>query len=80
MAVSAFASISLEPPLVAASIQRTSTTWPIFRGAVARFDGTLRQEVPAGDHVIALLPVAAVEFRSSTRPLVFHGSGSRQLA
>ncbi|OXM64724.1 flavin reductase family protein [Amycolatopsis vastitatis] len=124
MAVSAFASISLEPPLLAASIQRTSTTWPILRGAAAlgvsvlaehqgdvgrrlsgrgdrftgvdwttsgsgavfiqgaaaRFDCTLHQEVAAGDHVIALLKVEAVEFRPATRPLVFHGSGFRQLA
>src|SRR5437763_14488695 len=35
MAVSSFASISLEPPLLAASIQRTSTTWPILRSAAA---------------------------------------------
>ena len=35
MVVSAFTSISLEPPLIAASIQRTSTTWPILRGAAA---------------------------------------------
>ncbi|MGW4059218.1 flavin reductase family protein [Amycolatopsis sp. NPDC004747] len=124
MAVSSFASISLEPPLIAASIQRTSTTWPMLRGAAALgvsvlaehhgevgrrlsgpgdrfagvawttsssdavfiegatawFDGVLHQEVPAGDHVIALLRVTAVEVRSSSRPLVFHGSGFRQLA
>jgi flavin reductase (DIM6/NTAB) family NADH-FMN oxidoreductase RutF len=124
MAVSSFASISLEPPLIAASIQRTSTTWPILRdaaaigvsvlaehhgevgrrlsgpgnrfagvdwtasesgavfieGATARFECTLHQEVAAGDHVIALLKVTAVEFRPSSRPLVFHGSGFRQLA
>lgn len=124
MAVSSFASISLEPPLIAASIQRTSTTWPLLRGAAALgvsvlaehhgevgrrlsgpgnrfagvdwttsesgavfvegatawFDCTLHQEVPAGDHVIALLKVTAVEYRPSSRPLVFHGSGFRALA
>ena len=124
MAVSSFASVSLEPPLIAASIQRTSTTWPMLRdaaalgvsvlaehhgevgrrlsgpgdrfagvdwttsqseavfiqGATAWFECVLHQEVPAGDHVIALLKVTAVECRSSSRPLVFHGSGFRQLA
>ncbi|WP_435156672.1 flavin reductase family protein [Amycolatopsis sacchari] len=124
MAVSSFASISLEPPLIAASIQRTSTTWPLLRGAAAlgvsvlaedhgelgrrlsgtgdrfagvdwtaaesgavliggataRFDCTLHQEVPAGDHVLALLAVTAVEFRPSVPPLVFHGSRFRRLA
>ncbi|MGW3966681.1 flavin reductase family protein [Amycolatopsis sp. NPDC005003] len=123
MAVSSFASISLEPPLLAASIQRTSTTWPILRdaaalgvsvlaehhgevgrrlsapgdrfagvdwttsesgavfvqGATAWFDCAVDREVPAGDHLIALLRVTAVEFRPSARPLVFHGSGFRQL-
>jgi flavin reductase (DIM6/NTAB) family NADH-FMN oxidoreductase RutF len=33
MAVSSFTSISLDPPLIAASIQRTSTTWPVLRKA-----------------------------------------------
>lgn len=124
MAVSSFASISLEPPLISVSIRRTSATWPdlraaaalgvsvlaehhgevgrrlsgpgdrfagvdwtasrsaavFIRGAAAWFDCVLHQEVPAGDHVIALLKVTAVEFRSSSRPLVFHGSGFRQLA
>lgn len=32
MAVNSFTSISLEPPLVAISVARTSTTWPLLAG------------------------------------------------
>ncbi|MFC7359282.1 flavin reductase family protein [Nocardioides astragali] len=32
MAVNSFTSISLEPPLVAISVARTSTTWPLLSG------------------------------------------------
>jgi flavin reductase (DIM6/NTAB) family NADH-FMN oxidoreductase RutF len=32
MAVSSFISVSIDPPLVAISIQRSSATWPRLRG------------------------------------------------
>lgn len=124
MAVSSFTPISLDPPLIAASIQRTSSTWPLLRatpslgvsvlaqhqgelgrrlsgpgdrfagtrwtatesGAVliddasAYFQGAHYQELPAGDHLIALLEVTAVELRATAQPLIFHRSGFRQLA
>ncbi|WP_033342048.1 flavin reductase family protein [Catenuloplanes japonicus] len=124
MAVSAFLSVSLAPPLIAVSVQRSSRTWPELRrsggigvsvlaaghgglsrqlsgaaagrftgvdwagaasgavrieGAAAWFDCVLDQELPAGDHVIALLAVRHVEYRQDVPPLVFHGSAFRQL-
>lgn len=124
MVVSSFTPISLDPPLIAASIQRTSSTWPLLRAAPAlgvsvlaehqselgrrlsgpgdRFAGTRwtatesgavliddasayfhgvhDRELPAGDHLIALLEVTAVELHTNVQPLVFHRSGFRQLA
>lgn len=48
-------------------------------GAVAWFDCTPHEELPAGDHVIALLTVHASDHQPSAPPLVFHGSTFRQL-
>ncbi|MDP9792818.1 flavin reductase (DIM6/NTAB) family NADH-FMN oxidoreductase RutF [Catenuloplanes nepalensis] len=123
MAVSSFLSVSLDPPLLAVSLQRTSRTWPALRraggigvsvlaaghgaltrrlagatdrfagvdwtatpsgavrigGAAAWFDCTLHQELPAGDHVIALLTIHAVDHQPAAPPLVFHASTFRQL-
>jgi flavin reductase (DIM6/NTAB) family NADH-FMN oxidoreductase RutF len=48
-------------------------------GAVTWYSCTLRAEVPAGDHSIALLGVDRLWTQSATEPLVFHGSGFRRL-
>ena len=47
--------------------------------ASAWFDCSLEQEIPAGDHEIALLRVHDLG-ASEVMPLVFHGSSYRQLA
>ncbi|MEP9384723.1 flavin reductase family protein [Nocardioides sp. KR10-350] len=46
---------------------------------VARFDCTIYREVEAGDHVLVLLALHAVE-HSEGQPLVFHRSGFGRLA
>jgi flavin reductase (DIM6/NTAB) family NADH-FMN oxidoreductase RutF len=48
-------------------------------GASAWLDCSLHQEVPAGDHVIALLRIHGLQ-TARTPPLVFHGSRFRRLA
>lgn len=48
-------------------------------GAVLHLDCSLHQEVPAGDHVIALLQVHALRADPERSPLVFHASRFRQL-
>jgi flavin reductase (DIM6/NTAB) family NADH-FMN oxidoreductase RutF len=48
-------------------------------GAAAFFECAVERELPAGDHVIALLAVRGVEYQPSVPPLVFHGSTFRQL-
>ena len=47
---------------------------------LARFDCTLYQEVEAGDHVIVLLRLHAVEHPEAGSPLIFHRSGFGRLA
>ena len=42
---------------------------------LARFDSTIHDEVEAGDHVIVLLRVHAIEHADTSQPLVFHRSG-----
>ncbi len=46
---------------------------------LASFDTTIDNEVVAGDHTIVLLRLHAVQQAPSRPPLVFHGSGFRQL-
>ena len=46
---------------------------------VATFTCSLQQEVDAGDHLIVLLQVHAVEVASESSPLVFHRSGFQRL-
>jgi flavin reductase (DIM6/NTAB) family NADH-FMN oxidoreductase RutF len=42
---------------------------------LARFDCTIHDEVEAGDHVIVILRLHAVEHADTSMPLVFHRSG-----
>ena len=42
---------------------------------LARFDCTIHDEVRAGDHLIVLLRLHAVEHADTSDPLVFHRSG-----
>ena len=50
------------------------------QGAAGWFDCVLYDEMPAGDHTIALLEVVGVRVDLQKSPLVFHGSSFRQLA
>lgn len=52
----------------------------LIEGAALQLDCRLREEVDAGDHVIALLRVLGVRVFPDIRPLVFHGSTFRRLA
>jgi flavin reductase (DIM6/NTAB) family NADH-FMN oxidoreductase RutF len=47
---------------------------------LARFDCSVYREVEAGDHVIVLLRLHAVEHADTSGPLVFHRSGFSRLA
>jgi len=47
---------------------------------LARFDCSIHREVEAGDHVIVLLRLHAVEHADNSGPLVFHRSGFSRLA
>jgi flavin reductase (DIM6/NTAB) family NADH-FMN oxidoreductase RutF len=47
---------------------------------LARFDCTVYREVEAGDHLIVLLELHAVEHPETGSPLIFHRSGFGRLA
>ncbi|UDY23028.1 flavin reductase family protein [Nocardioides sp. Kera G14] len=47
---------------------------------VAHFDTTIYREVEAGDHIIVLLQIRAVEHPEAGSPLVFHRSAFGRLA
>ncbi|MDT5101895.1 MAG: hypothetical protein QOC76_5632 [Mycobacterium sp.] len=123
IAASAFVSLSLDPPLVAISIQRTSTSWPRLRqsdrlglsvlghdqehacarlsgkgdrfgaiewmptgtgavmigGASAWLECALFDEVPAGDHTLAILQIHRLCTHPAVAPLVFHAGRFRRL-
>ncbi|MEW2355709.1 flavin reductase family protein [Spirillospora sp. NPDC029432] len=49
------------------------------RDAVAWLECSVEEELPAGDHAIALLAVHALRAAPGRRPLVFHGSRFRRL-
>ena len=118
LAVSAFASVSLSPPLVAVFLRNDSVTWPWLRRAdrlgisvlrdgqgdlarqlagpvgrrldgvelcdgdipliadsAARFEVTIDDQSPAGDHTMVLLRVHRTEIDDACSPLIFHRSG-----
>ena len=50
------------------------------RGATAWLDCSIHAEVPAGDHVIALLEIRGLQADPGIAPLVLHGSRFRRLA
>lgn len=52
----------------------------LLAGAAAWLSCSVDAEVPAGDHVIALLRVRSVSADQQRPPLVFHGSRFRTLA
>lgn len=49
-------------------------------GATAWLDCSLHDELPAGDHSLALLEIHGLQSRPTAPPLVFHGSKFRRLA
>ena len=50
-----------------------------IRGSSAWMEVSLYEEVPAGDHVIALLEVHGLEISERTNPLIFHGSAFHRM-
>jgi flavin reductase (DIM6/NTAB) family NADH-FMN oxidoreductase RutF len=52
----------------------------LLDGAAAWFECSPVRELPAGDHVIALLRLHALSAAPDPRPLVFHAGGYRALA
>lgn len=50
-----------------------------IRGSGAWLEVSLFDELPAGDHVIALLEVHGVDSAEHNRPLIFNGSGFHKL-
>jgi flavin reductase (DIM6/NTAB) family NADH-FMN oxidoreductase RutF len=63
----------------AVSWQRTDEGAVFVHGSALWLDTSLIQEVPAGDHIIALLRIEALWSYPDVAPLVFHGSTFRQL-
>lgn len=51
----------------------------LLEEAVSTFTTTVHAELDAGDHVIVLLEVSAVEVSDERRPIVFHRSGFHRL-
>ncbi|MDR1998831.1 MAG: flavin reductase family protein [Frankiaceae bacterium] len=51
-----------------------------IEGSTAWLDCSIRDELPAGDHLIALLRIHGLAAHLDVPPLVFHGSAFRQLA
>jgi flavin reductase (DIM6/NTAB) family NADH-FMN oxidoreductase RutF len=49
-------------------------------GASAWLDCVIDQEIPAGDHHIAVLRIVALEADPGVEPLVFHASRFARLA
>lgn len=47
---------------------------------LARFDCSIYREVEAGDHVVVLLQLHAVDHADTSPPLIFHRSGFGRLA
>jgi flavin reductase (DIM6/NTAB) family NADH-FMN oxidoreductase RutF len=125
LAVSAFVSVSLDPPLILICLDNGSKTWPTLRlspsigvsvlaedqawlgrqlasrsrdrfadavfretagggllleGSVAQWECTLEQELPGGDHVMALLRVVEMSADASVRPLLWHDSAFTAVA
>jgi len=47
---------------------------------LARFDCSIYREIEAGDHVVVLLQLHAVDHADTSSPLIFHRSGFGRLA
>jgi flavin reductase (DIM6/NTAB) family NADH-FMN oxidoreductase RutF len=60
-------------------IRETGSSARFVAGAVAWFECSLWNEVPAGDHTVAFLEVHALGADPDTEPLVFHLSAFRGL-
>lgn len=62
------------------ALQATGDGAVTLDDGLARFDTTIYREVEAGDHIIVLLELHAVEHPESGSPLIFHRSGFGRLA
>lgn len=57
----------------------TSAGAPILQGATASFVCRLHSESDAGDHILVLLEVLAMDADSAVEPLIYHRSAFREL-
>jgi flavin reductase (DIM6/NTAB) family NADH-FMN oxidoreductase RutF len=62
------------------SVHATAEGALLIDGASAWLDCTIETQLPAGDHLVVLLRVTALQGHPDTAPLVFHRSGFRQLS
>jgi flavin reductase (DIM6/NTAB) family NADH-FMN oxidoreductase RutF len=62
------------------SVSATAEGAVTLDDGIARFDCSIHQEVEAGDHVLLLLRLHAVEHVETSSPLVFHRGGFGRLA
>jgi flavin reductase (DIM6/NTAB) family NADH-FMN oxidoreductase RutF len=60
-------------------VRTTAAGALLVGGAAAWLECTVEAELPAGDHVIALLRIHALDGTPDVAPLVFHGSRFRRL-
>lgn len=51
----------------------------VVHGSTAQLDCRLRDEIAAGDHLIALLEICSLRADPDASPLIFHGSRFRRL-
>jgi flavin reductase (DIM6/NTAB) family NADH-FMN oxidoreductase RutF len=63
----------------AVDLRTTEAGAVLLDGAVATFDCSIHQEIEAGDHLLVLLQLHAVEQLEHASPLVFHRSGFSRL-
>jgi flavin reductase (DIM6/NTAB) family NADH-FMN oxidoreductase RutF len=52
----------------------------LLEGAAVSLDCYVAEEILAGDHLLVLLGIGALQFQPTVNPLVFHGSRFRKLA
>jgi flavin reductase (DIM6/NTAB) family NADH-FMN oxidoreductase RutF len=52
----------------------------LLEGAAASLDCSVVDEIAAGDHLLVLLRIEALNFQPAVNPLVFHGSRFRKLS
>ncbi|MGC2288234.1 MAG: flavin reductase family protein [Thermoplasmata archaeon] len=67
--------VPAEEKFAGIDLHRGATGAPLLDGTVARFECRVEQEIPAGDHMLVLGGVVALEEGLDTTPLLFYRSG-----